>query len=167
MRNFCWHCYITGAILIALGIFAFTRPMNALVSVGFFIGCGLVASGINHFTGFYLFRLKRFIALGLLDILIGVVMILQPGITAFFIPLILALWLFSTGMARTCSAFWLGGAKIRGWWLMLINGIALIISALLVFASPLISAISVMMILGCVLLVAGVLVIAEGRIMSM
>ena len=166
MRNYCWHCYITGAILILLGILAFMRPVSALVSVGFFIGCGLVASGINHFTGFYFFRLKRFIALGLLDIIVGVIMILQPGITAFFIPFMLASWLFTTGIARTCAAFWLGGAKIQGWWLMLINGIALIISSLLVCASPLISALSVMMIFAIVLIVAGVLVILEGRIMS-
>ena len=166
MRNYCWHCYITGAILIILGVLSFMRPVSALVSVGFFIGCGLVANGVNYFTGFYLFRLWRFIVLGLLDIAVGVVMILQPGLSAFFIPYVIALWLFSTGMTRTCTAFWLGGAKIKGWWLMLINGVALIISALLVCASPLISAISVMMILGIVLVIAGVLVIAEGRIMS-
>ena len=165
MRDFRWHCYITGAILILLGILSFMRPASALVSVGFFIGCGLVADGINHFTGFYFFRLWRFIVLGLLDIAVGVVMILQPGLSAFFIPYVIALWLFTTGIARTCAAFWLGGAKIQGWWLMLINGIALIISSLLVCASPLISALSVMMIFGIVLIVAGLLVILEGRIM--
>ena len=166
MRNYCWHCYITGAILILLGILAFLRPVSALVSVGFFIGCGLVADGINYFTGFYLFRLWRFIVLGLLDIAAGIVMIFQPGLSAFLIPYVVALWLVSTGITRMCAAFWLGGAKIQGWWLMLINGIALIISALLVCASPLISAISIMMIFAIVLIVAGVLVILEGRIMS-
>ena len=165
MRNLRWNFYIKGLILILLGVLTFTYPLEAILSLGFFIGIGLVASALNNFTAFYFFRLKRFIMLGILDLIAGVVMILQPGLTAFLIPFVIGAWLFSTGIARTCASFWLGGAEVSGWWLMLINGIALIIASLLVCASPLISSISLMIILASVLIVVGVLIIIEGRIM--
>ena len=154
--------YITGLILIILGALTFRYPVEAIMTAGFFIGCGLVASGLNYFSGWYFFRCKRFIALGLLDLIAGVMMILQPGLSAFFMPFVIGLWLFATGIARTCAAFWLGGAKIRGWWMMLLNGVLLVVSALLVCAAPLISSISLMILLACILIAAGVLAIIEG-----
>ena len=157
--------YIDGIILIILGALTLRYPLEAIMSAGFIIGVGLVASGLNYFSGFYFFRIRRFIILGLLDIIAGAVMIIQPGLTAFIIPFIIAAWLFTTGITRTCAAFWLGGAEISGWWLVLINGITLILLAVLMCVSPLSSALSVMMILACVLIASGVLVILEGCIM--
>ena len=159
-----WNFYITGVILILLGALTFKYPLEAIMTAGFFIGIGLVASGLNYFSGWYFFRLKRFIALGLLDLLAGVIMILQPGLSAFLMPFVIGLWLLSTGIARTCAAFWLGGAKIQGWWYMLLNGLVLIIAALLMCASPLFSAISIMYLLAGILITAGILEIVEGHL---
>ena len=164
MKNMRWNFCITGIILIILGVLTFRYPVEAIMTAGFFIGCGLIASGLNYFSGWYFFRLKRFIALGLLDLLAGVIMILQPGLSAFLMPFVIGLWLLSTGIARTCAAFWLGGAKIQGWWYMLLNGLVLIISALLMCASPLISAISIMYLLAGILIIDGILEIVEGHL---
>ena len=158
-----WNFYITGLILILLGVLTFNYPLEAIMTAGFFIGWGLVASGINYFSGYYFFRFKRFIALGILDLIAGLIMIIQPGLSAFFMPFVIGLWLFSNGTARICASFWLGGAKIQGWWYMLINGLVLIISALLMCASPLISSISIMLVLSIILIIAGVFAIVEGH----
>ena len=164
-RNFRTNYFITGAILIILGVLTMRYPLEAIMSAGFIIGIGLVASGLNYFSGFYFFGLKRFILLGLLDFLMGVYMILQPGITAFVIPFVMAVWLLITGLSRIGVSFWLGGAKISGWWLMLINGIVLILLAVLMTAAPLSAAFSVMMILAGVLIASGVLSVLEGLVM--
>ena len=165
MRNSRISFYINGIILILLGCLSLSHPEEALMSAGFFIGIGLIASALNYFTGFYYFRLKRFIIWGILDLIAGVLLFLQPGMTAFLIPFAIAFWLFTVGISRSCAALWLGGGKISGWWVMLFNGIALIILAFLMSLSPIVSALSVMMVLGCGLIAAGVLVIAEGCIM--
>ncbi|MBR1485725.1 MAG: DUF308 domain-containing protein [Synergistaceae bacterium] len=157
------NSYITGIILIILGALTFNYPLEAIMTAGFFIGCGLVASGLNYFSGWYFLRFNRFIFLGLLDLIAGIIMILQPGLSAFLMPFVIGLWLLATGLARICAAFWLGGAKIRGWWMMLLNGVLLVLAALFVCASPLISSISLMLVLACVLIAAGVLVILEGH----
>ena len=165
MKNCKINSYIAGIILIILGILTFLYPVEQIMTAGLLIGIGFLASALNNFTGFYYFRFRRFLALGIIDLIVGSLMILQPGITAFVIPFVIGLWLFSNGMAKICAGFWLGGAKIPGWWLVLINGIALIIAALLVCVSPLISAISIMMMLSIMLIIAGILIILEGRIM--
>ncbi|MBR6902040.1 MAG: DUF308 domain-containing protein [Synergistaceae bacterium] len=166
MQKIRWNFYITGGILILLGALTFMYPVEAIMTVGLFIGIGLVMSGLNYFSGFYFFRLKRFIALGLLDFVAGLIMILQPGISAFFMPYVIGLWFLLTGISRMCAAFWLGGAEVHGWWYMLINGLALIIFAFMMFASPLISSISIMMLLSGILIASGVLAIVEGIFLS-
>ena len=161
MQKMRLNFYITGIILIILGILTFFYPIEAIMTAGFFIGCGLVASALNYFSGWYFFRFNRFIFLGLVDLVAGIIMILQPGLSAFFMPFVIGLWLFAAGISKTCAAFWLGGAEIRGWWIMLLNGILLIILALFVCASPLMSSISLMMALACVFVVAGAASIIE------
>ncbi len=162
MKNLRWNFFITGGILILLGVLTLRYPIEAIMSAGFMIGLGLTASGLNYFSGFYFFRLKRFIVLGLLDLISGIIMIVQPGISAFLFPFVLAAWLLSNGLARTCTGFWLGGAEVKGWWVVLLDGLMLICFALFVCASPLLSSLSVMMIIGCVLIVSGVMAIGEG-----
>lgn len=157
--------FVTGAILIILGLITLYYPIEAIMSAGFFIGLGLIGSGINYFTGFKFLGLKRFLLWGVLDLISGVIMILQPGITAFIMPFVIAFWLFTEGIARTCTAFWLGGASIQGWKFMLINGLLLIAFAILMCISPLNSALSVMGVLAGVLITSGLFVIFEGYIM--
>ena len=156
---------ITGLILIILGAVCMYYPVEAIMSAGFFIGLGLIASGINYFTGFVMLRLKRFLVWGLLDFIAGVVLMLQPGLSAFLLPFVIAFWLFTVGVSRTCTSFWLGGANIPGWRFMLIDGLLLIACAVLMCVSPLNSALSVMAVLSGVLIFSGVFIILEGYIM--
>ena len=165
MRNCRTNYLITGAILIILGVLTLRYPVEAIMSAGFIIGLGLLASGLNYFSAYYFFGLKRFILLGLLDFVMGVYMIVQPGVTAFIIPFVMAVWLLTTGISRVGLSLWLGGAKISGWWLMLLDGIVLIALAGLMTAAPLSAALSVMMILAGVLIVSGVLAVLEGCVM--
>lgn len=156
------NMFITGAILIALGGLTLKYPLSAIMTVGTFIGIGLVVSGINYFSGFWFFRFKRFILLGLLDIIAGALMIARPGITSFVLPFVIGLWLFMTGISRMGVSLWLGGAKVKGWWLMLLNGIVLIVLSALMCASPIVGSLSIMMVLACALIASGVLAVIEG-----
>ena len=165
MKSFRMNYYITGAILIILGALTFRYPLEAIMSAGFLIGLGLLASGLNYFSAYYFFGLKRFILLGLMDFIMGVYMIIQPGVTAFIIPFVMAVWFLTTGISRVGLSLWLGGAEVSGWWLMLLNGIALICFAVLMCAAPLSTAFSVMFMLAGVLIASGILSFLEGCIM--
>ncbi len=166
MKSLRVNFFVTGGILILLGVLTMRYPVEAIMSAGMIIGIGLVASGVNNVAGWYFFKLKRFLVQGFLDIIAGMIMLIQPGLTAFLVPFVLAAWLFSIGISRTCTSFWLGGAEIPGWWMVLISGIAMIAFALLVCISPLSSTFSVMLILSGVFIACGVLAIIEGCIMG-
>ena len=162
MRSARIHLWITGAILLALGVMTMRYPVEAIMSAGMIIGIGLAVSGVNHFSTWYFFGMRRFIIMGIIDLIAGIVMIAQPGITAFVLPFVIGLWLLTAGISRVCSAFWLGGAKIPGWWVMLLEGLAMIAFGILVCASPLVISLSVMMVIAWVLIASGVLAVIEG-----
>lgn len=159
------HYYIAGAISIILGILTFFHPLEALMTVGFFIGIGLILSGLDYFSAYYFFGFKRFILIGLLDFIMGVYMTFQPGLTAFIIPFAVGLWLFCAGTSRVGMSLWLGGAGVRGWWLMLIYGIGLIGAAVLMVVSPFTGAPALMLLLSFDLIASGIMAVIEGYMM--
>lgn len=162
MKSLRVNLWITGGILIIMGVLMMNYPVEAIMTAGMILGFGIIASGINHVSAWYFFRMTRFLVAGFLDIIAGLALVIQPGISAFLIPFVIGLWLFSEGISRTCAAFWLGGAKIPGWWMILISGIAMSVFALMMCAAPLSSTFSVMMILSGVLIASGVLAVIEG-----
>ena len=166
MRSIRTNLWITGVILIAVGALMMRYPIEAILSAGIILGIGLIASGINDASGWYFFGLRRFLVMGIIDIISGLVMVIQPGISAFLLPFVIGIWLLSEGISRTCAAFWLGGAEVPGWWVVLLGGLAMIAFALMMFVSPLSSTFSVMMILSGVLIACGVLAIVEGFVIS-
>ncbi|MBQ3586609.1 MAG: DUF308 domain-containing protein [Synergistaceae bacterium] len=162
MKSLRVNLWVTGGILILLGVLMMRYPIEAIMSAGMILGFGIIATGVNHIAGWYFFRLNRFLVMGFLDIIAGLIMVIQPGISAFFIPFVIGLWFFSEGISRMCAGFWLGGAEVPGWWMLLISGIAMIAFAVLMCISPLSSTFSVMMILSGVLIASGVLAVIEG-----
>ena len=145
-----------------MGVLMMRYPVEAIMTVGMILGFGIIATGINHVSAWYFFRQTRFLVAGFLDIIAGLALVIQPGISAFLIPFVIGLWLFSEGISRTCAAFWLGGAEIPGWWMVLISGLAMTAFAVMMCVAPLSSTFSVMMILSGVLIASGVLAVIEG-----
>ena len=166
--------YVTGGILIALGLWSLTYPVGALLSLAFALGIGFCVSGINYLIPCFTMRgdslyPRWFLLLGLFDLLMGVVMLARLGMTAFMIPLAAGAWLFFTGLVRVGTSIRLRGIVFDGvrlfprWWLVLLNGLMLVALACFMCVSPLIGALSVVMVLGCGLIFSGCLHIMEGR----
>ncbi|MBQ9565381.1 MAG: DUF308 domain-containing protein [Synergistaceae bacterium] len=173
IRELRWTLYVKGGILIALGLWSLTYPLEALLSLAFALGLGFCLSGISHlvpcFTlrGSFLYP-RWFLLLGILDLLIGFIMLTRLGITAFMIPVAAGGWLFFTGLVRVGTAVRLRSITIDGvrvfprWWLLLLSGLALTVFACYLCASPLLGALSVVVVLGGGLVVSGVLHLIEG-----
>ncbi|MBR4195955.1 MAG: DUF308 domain-containing protein [Synergistaceae bacterium] len=162
MKSLRVNLWVTGGILIVMGVLMMRYPVEAIMTAGMILGIGIIATGINHISAWYFFRQTRFLVAGFLDIIAGLALVIQPGISAFLIPFVIGLWLFSEGISRTCAAFWLGGAEIPGWWMVLISGLAMTAFAVMMCVAPLSSTFSVMMILSGVLIASGVLAVIEG-----
>ncbi len=160
--------YVSGAILIILGALSLRYPLTMLqlldATLVTILGIGLCVSGVNYLSGFCFFRRGVFAFLGVIDLVMGILLLTRPGINAFFIPFVIATWILLTGLSRIGTSLWLGGAGVRGWWLMLLSGVALVIFAGLMCASPLVSALSIMTVLAFGLIISGVFAIIEGVI---
>ena len=168
MKRLRWTLYITGAILILLGLWSLRYPVEALLSLAFFLGLGFCVSGVNYIVP-CLFRGNGevypwwFIIFGILDLMIGAVMLGRIGLTAFMLPLFVAAWLVFAGVARILTSFRLKALGLSRWWLTLLNGVIIILLSCLMTASPLVAGLSVVMILSGTLIAKGLLLIMEGR----
>lgn len=158
--------YTTGVILAVLGIWSMTYPTATLLSLAFFLGIGFVLSGINHILPFFTLskaesRPAWLLALGLADLLIGIIMLMKLGLTAFMIPIALAVWFCFTGIVRIWGAFAVKRLKLKGWWLILLNGLMMILLSALVFFSPFLGFLSVAILLGSALIFSGIMITYE------
>ena len=162
MKSLRVNLWVTGAILIVVGLLMMCYPIEAILSAGMILGVGLIASGLNEFSAWHFFGLKRFVVMGIIDVIAGLALVIQPGISAFLLPFVIGLWLLTAGLSRTCAGFWLGGAEVPGWWMVLAGGLAMVAFAVMMFVAPLSSTFSVMMILSGVLVASGVIAVIEG-----
>ena len=169
MKRLRWTLYITGGILILLGLWSLRYPVEALLSLALFLGLGFCLSGVNYIIP-CLFRRGGsvypwwFVIFGLLDLMIGIVMLGRIGLTAFMLPLFVAAWLVFTGVARILTSFRLKSLGLSRWWLTLLNGVIIILLSCLMTASPLVAGLSVVMILAGTFIAKGLLLIMEGRV---
>src|SRR5262245_53541373 len=108
-----WFLHLAlGALLVFLGVTAIGYAFaSTLISVLFF-GWLLVASGllqgivafqVQSWSGFFLHLLA-----GLLEVIVGVLVISSPAQSAVGLTLLLAVYLLLGGLFRTIAALWLG-----------------------------------------------------------
>ncbi|MCR5347376.1 MAG: DUF308 domain-containing protein [Fretibacterium sp.] len=169
LKRLRWTLYITGAILILLGLWSLRYPLEALLSLAFFLGLGFCLSGVNYiipclFRGGMSVYPWWFLIFGILDLMIGTVMLGRIGLTAFMLPLFVAAWLAFNGIARIMTSFRLKALGLPRWWLVLLDGIVVILLSCLMTASPLVAGISVVLALAGTLIAKGLMLIMEGHV---
>ena len=163
-----WTLYFTGGILIVLGLWAMTYPVEALMSLAFSLGVGFVLAGINHLVPCFSLRgdpmyPRWMLVQGVLDLLIGIVMLMRLGVTAFMIPIMVACWFSFIGVVRIATSFRLKSLGFGKWWAMLLNGLLLVVCASLMLASPFVGGISVALLMGSAFVASGLLIVWEAR----
>ena len=154
--------------MVLLGFWALRYPEEALMSLAFFLGIGFLFSGLNYLIPCFTLRgcpgyPSWLLPLAVADILLGILMLTRLGLTAFMIPVFLAVWLSFVGTVRLWSAFAVRRAGARGWWRILLNGVFLILTAALMLSSPFLGVVSVGAVLGGCLIFAGLLILSEAR----
>lgn len=169
MKSVRWTLFTTGGILILLGLISFFHPAASLMSLAFFIGIGFVVSGINNLVPYFTLRGTPFrppwlLPQGILDLLLGVIMLAKIGVTTLMIPIMLGFWVMFMAVLRMIDSFRLRRAGFRKWWLIFVGGIALLLCSLMVLSSPALGALFVTWLIGAMFICAGVMAIAEGKL---
>ncbi|HEX4863247.1 MAG TPA: HdeD family acid-resistance protein [Acidimicrobiales bacterium] len=95
---------------------------------------------------------------GILGILIGIVTLVWPQITAVVLLAVIAVWAFLTGFVEIAAAIRLR-KEMQGEWVLLLSGIASVVFGIILVARPGIGALAVVTIIGIYAIVGGVLML--------
>jgi uncharacterized membrane protein HdeD (DUF308 family) len=92
---------------------------------------------------------------GIVWILFGVALLAQPGITLFVLTMLIGVLFLVDGAFNIVSA--LGGLQERGWWMLLLVGLAGVVVGILTFMHPNITALALLFYVAIWAIATGVL----------
>lgn len=154
-----WHL-LAGVLMLLIGAYVWLNPVASLIALSLYLGIGLMIVGAGY-IGFSLnLDSGWFMFVGLIDIIIGIVLVTNIGVTAASLPIIFALWCLAVGAAQLVSAYQLHKVELPwGWSLTL--GLLGIVFGFLILRYPGIGAVTIGTLLGLYIILYGALEITE------
>ncbi len=132
-RNITW-LIILGILTIILGVLAINAPLMTGVAVAFILGIYLIVKGVVDAVA--AFRCRSWGAgifaflIGVLSVIVGLIMIVRPGIAVASLSLILAIYFVVEGISRIFVA--IRAKPLPGWGWMLFAGIVTILLGVII-----------------------------------
>lgn len=160
-----WVVVLFGVISIVFGLMAVVAPASTAVAMAWAVGVMAIAEGIVGVIG--LFSKDSAGSRGLLfvyalvSLVFGVLAVLNPGLTAAVLVIMLAAWLFVAGIFRIVLAIRIR-KLIEGEWLMILSGALAILLGVLFVLYPGAGLVTVALWIGVIALVYGVLQLWAG-----
>lgn len=151
---------IIGILMICLGIYMWFHPVATLIALALYLGVVFVVVGVGYLTLAFHIDSGWYLALGLLDILVGVLFISNLGVTAESLPIIFAIWTLFVGVLQVSEAFFRKRTDYPWEW-ELISGLVGILFAILIMVNPMIGAFAITILMGSYIVLYGVLGIIE------
>ncbi len=146
---------IVSLILIMCGIYVLFSPATALVASALIAGAAFIAMGAGYLMAFRYTRSYMHVTLGVLDIVVGLILLVNLGVTAASMPIIFAFWCLFVGITQVVAALELRevGEPIEKW--LLASGIIGIIFSLLIFFNPVFGVLTISFLMGAYLILYG------------
>jgi len=136
-----WLFVILGILLIAAGIYVMTVPVESYITISIFLSIMVLVNGIFDI----IFAISNrqllkgwgwYLSGGILQVILGYVLMNHPGITMLVLPLILGFWLMFGAVKIISGAFDLKSYSIKGWGWVLALGVLQMLFSFLVIADP-------------------------------
>ena len=144
-------------ILILSGIYVLFNPITALVASAMVVGVVFILLGVGYLMAFREKKSSVFLALGVLDLIIGVLFLSNIGISAANMPVILGLWILFNGIAEIVMGWEMRADQDSMWKIFFFGGILGVIFSLLIFAMPVIGVVTITVVIGLYLIIYGAL----------
>jgi len=161
-RNW-WALALRGAAAIIFGIIALFWPPAAVAALVAVFGAYALVDGIFNLVaavraGREGQRWGALVFEGVVSLLVGVLTLFYPGVTALALVLFVGAWSLITGVAEIVAAIKLR-RFIEGEWLLALSGILSVAFGVLLFISPMIGAIAIAIWIGAYAVVFGALLV--------
>lgn len=158
-RGSIWNL-IAGIVMVLLGLFVWFNPFGTMLALAFYIGVGFVLAGIFYAMSSAEIRSGWYLLVGMLDLVVGFILIGNLGVTASSLPIILALWCLTVGVVQVIGALELKRYGLPWGWSVLMGAIGLGFG-LLILAYPMVGAITISTIVGIYAVLFGALQLLE------
>lgn len=155
---------ITGILMIVLGGLFLARPGLSLASVLVLLGIFLIVYGVALAVAGLIGHAESrgwAIFTGVLGVIVGILAIAWPGMTALALLYILGAWAIVTGIFDLVGAF---AGNLKGGqraWLIILGVLSIVVGSIF-FAYPVSGALAILWLVGLYLIVYGVLRIVDG-----
>ena len=153
-KNF-WLLLIS-LLLIASGIYVLFNPISALISSVIFIGIFLLLIGSGYLLSFQENDSYAILALGILDIFLGLIFLTNIGITALTLPIIWAFWIMFNSIIQIAMGMELKNTPNVPYKQIIGAGVFGVLFSTLIFIYPAVGTFTITILLGFYLIGYGV-----------
>ncbi|WP_027015398.1 HdeD family acid-resistance protein [Comamonas composti] len=135
-----WVLLLRGLVAMAFGVLTFAQPAVSLMALMFTFGAFIFVDGVlgvySAIRGRGLSRHWWVLLLwGLAGVIVGVLTVVAPGVTALVMTLYIAVWSLITGVLQIIAALRLR-QEIEGEWLLVLGGVLSVLFGGFVLANP-------------------------------
>jgi uncharacterized membrane protein HdeD (DUF308 family) len=150
---------LRGVVAVLFGVVAIVWPGPTVAVLVILLGAFALVEGVANIVAGVRGRQGWAIAEGLISVIVGIVIVVWPAITALALLYIVAVWAIITGILRIVAAIQLRRV-IRNEWLLVGSGLASVIFGVIAAAFPGAGILAIIWLLAAWSIVLGVLLIA-------
>ncbi len=160
---------LSSAVLLVIGLLLFVRPESTLSLISYTIGGILVIIGTNSLINYY--RGKEYVSkfelvYGVLGVLGGFVLILNPKAIVSLIPFIIGVWIVISSLSKIKYSMELNSKKTRAGMISLIITILTLVLGVILIFNPFEGAVFITKMIGLFLFVYAILDIVQSSIIK-
>ena len=158
-----WLYLVCGILCIAAGIAVFAFPMDSYMTLGIIFGIlmlfvGAVQLIVGASSGNYFAMRGYLIVGGVLDIILGIFLCANPGVTLVLMPILLGIWMLYNSFIIMAFGGDMDTFNVSGSGWVMAGGILLMLLSIFVLVNPLSAGVATVVVLtGIGLIVFGIL----------
>ena len=157
---------IVGVLLIAVGVYFIASPGATIASLSLLIGISILISGI---VDIIIYAISReviagagwLLADGIITVLLAALLLCNQWVLTAIQPFLFSMWILFSGVAKTVDSFELKRFGVKGWGWFTALGILLIVAGFITFFSPVISIVTIAILVGISLILHGITAVLQ------
>ena len=165
-----WLMMLAGILCIAMGIAVFVFPLQSYVTLSILAGILMLLVGaaqliIASTSGNYLAMRGYMLVGGVIDLILGLLLCVYPGVTMALLPVMLGIWMMYHSFMMIAFGGDLETFKVKGSGWTILGGVLLLALSFVVLVNPFSAGIAAVIVLsGVGLIVFGILLCWAAKI---